>query len=84
MFHNLLPHWMDLSTWEDLWTSALITAAFTIPAIIASHRKIKRHISDKHDVMQDLLNPDTPGGLGEIGHSGQEDFSSDGLTAGSG
>jgi hypothetical protein len=55
----MLPRWMDLSTWEDLWTAFLITALFTIPTIMMSHIKHQRKIKD-------LLDVNTPGGIADL------------------
>jgi len=63
-----LPSWMDLSTWEDLWTAFVVTALFTIPAVIASHLRTNKKMNKHQASMTDLLDPTTPGGLGEIGH----------------
>lgn len=61
---------MDLSTWEDLWTAFVITLLFTIPTVMISHFRTRKHIRKNHEVVKDLLNPDTPGGLGEMVQNG--------------
>lgn len=63
---------MDLSTWEDIWTGFLVTALFTIPAVVESHRRLRKKMKKNHEHMQDLLNPNTPGGLGELNGNSSE------------
>ena len=70
---------MGLSTWEDLWTSFLVTITFALLPILYTHYKMRKHNAE----VKELLNPDTPGGLGEISGNGHNEKSSEPLDSGS-
>jgi len=51
---------------QDLWTDFIVLNVWTILAVVMSHVRLHNKIKKNHEETQNLLDPNTPGGLGEL------------------
>lgn len=63
-------HWLYIEAWQPMWPNIFAPSFFTLLGVLLSHIKMHRHVSNKHAELRahvnDLMDPNTPGGLGEI------------------
>lgn len=68
-------HWLNVEIWGPMWPNIFAPSIFTLFGILISHIKMHRHINKKHAEtkahVSDLMNPNTPGGLGDIDLNGK-------------
>lgn len=66
MPHSLYIWLTQNGNGQDVWTCLFLINFWTIAAIIVSHVKTHRHIKRSNEKTADLLDPTTPGGLGDM------------------
>jgi hypothetical protein len=65
----MIVQWLS-EIWGAMWPNIFAPSFFTLLGVFISHIKLHNHINKKHAETKahvaDLLDPNTPGGLGDI------------------